>query len=481
MRARYVFLALLIIIVGMAITASRKGVFADWSQSIADLADTIVNLGDSWPDGNRWQEVERFTREVPTQGATSLAIVNPNGKVTVEGVTRQGRETLSGDAAARVEGQDDDEASPSVVIEVIRYGRGDTTAEAVDNARDARLETSENEEALNVEVTGPEHFARRARLDLRIAAPPALVVGIAVASGDVRVHGMAGSVGVAAASGDIDISGGGRVRATGASGDVSIVSANRAEVNTASGDVELRDIRGPVQCRIISGDLTLANVSGDVRISTVSGDIRARQVRGAFSATTISGSSELSDYAGSDISLKTTSGDLETAFSQPLSGNFTARSISGDIAVAIPTGSDCTVELASTSGDIRLQVPMRTVSQSRRRVTGVIGDGRGRLELSSVSGSLKVTEVESAPPATAIEKPAGGAPPARDSQREAVEEPERPAVPGASAEPRRPSTSSAPTARLDWDLAPRSGRPDELLDKSLDLLDRLTSLRLPGH
>jgi len=346
MRARDILLALLIIAAGLAITAHHQGVFRDFAQAGRDVADTVAAVCGQF-DGGEWRELERFSRQVPGAGATSLVIEDPNGQVTVIG-----------------QAQDD------VKVEAVHYGMGTT-----DKAQRSRLETSRADGEVMIKVIGPQGrvFRRGSRFDLRVTAPADLDLTVTVASGPVHVRDMTKDVQV-----------------TGASGGISITGAARVKVVSASGDVELRAIRGPVEARVVSGSLTMEDVSGDVTASAISGDVRLRDLRAAVTASSVSGSLNLERFAGPQAALRSTSGDLDVTFAAPLTGRLAARTISGDVSVAVPKGSDCAVELQSVSGDIGIQLPLRETVHERGHVSGLLGAGRGRLELRSVSGSVEV-------------------------------------------------------------------------------------------
>ena len=350
MRARNVVLALLIIAVGLTITAHHRGVFSDRSQAVKEVAQTVESFSGYWPGGADLQEVERFTHRLPLEGQTSLVIENPNGEVSVTG-----------------------QAQDYVQVEVVRYGREGEAGRARDREQ-ARFQAYRVSDAVKVRVVGRPCFWSATRFDLRITAPHELDVNIRVASGPVRVQGMDKTVAV-----------------TGASGGIRIVGAAQATATSASGDISLGAIHGPVQARAASGSLTMKDISGQVSASAISGDIRARDLRGPLSASTISGTLTLENFAGPRAALKNTSGSLRVSLAQPLTGHLSARTVSGSIRATIPPDSDCTVDLESVSGDIGAHLPLRQEVHQRGHVSGLVGAGRGRLELRSVSGSLTVS------------------------------------------------------------------------------------------
>jgi len=352
MRARNVLLALLIIAVGMTITASRRGVFIGWSRAARGAAETVAAFADSSPVHGGWREVERFSRRLPAAEAVSLTIENTHGDISVIG-----------------------QEQADVGIEIVRSGRGDTPAEAARRARLAHLEISRAGGALMVKVTGPRSFANGARLDFRVTAPPRLDVAVNATVGAVTVSGMTQAVETSGLDGDIEVTG-----------------ARQADIKTVSGHVALRNIRGAVEARSASGALTVENVGADARLSTISGDIIAHDVKGDVSANTISGAIRLDGYSGSHAALASTSGAILASLVKPLTSRFSATTVSGPTRVALPPGSDCRVDLSSGSGSMGSELTLRNAVQQRGRLTGTLGGGRGLLELHSVAGSISLME-----------------------------------------------------------------------------------------
>jgi len=394
MRPRNVLLALIIIIVGLSITAVRRGVFAERGRQVHDLIASIesavpeLNLGD-------WNEVERFSRRLPVGTATSLAIQDLNGQVSVTGrqqefveieAIRYGR---GADADREVLLHEGRQVPPRQDLPVPMPPVDERLRAAAGDARLAlplRLETSRAGDVLSARIVGSQRWWNRARIDLRITAPAGLDLSVKTASGSVQVQSMAKRADIVTASGDIGVAG-----------------AGEAKIASASGDVELRRISGSVEGRVISGGLTMDDIGDDVNVTAVSGDIKATDLRGRVSASTVSGSLVVNGYAGSDATVGSTSGDIEAAFTSPFAGHCSARTVSGDIEVGIPRDSDCAIELTSTSGDLDVNLPLRDESRSRGRLSGTLGAGRGRLDLHSISGDLTVRRsAAQAPPAAAI-------------------------------------------------------------------------------
>jgi DUF4097 and DUF4098 domain-containing protein YvlB len=87
------------------------------------------------------------------------------------------------------------------------------------------------------------------------------------------------------------------------------------------------------------------------------------------------------------------SGDLDVgvdAFTGQ--GDLSFKSVSGDVTLEVPRGFDADVSMSTVSGDINSDFPMTLGNgrMSHRRIEARIGNGGRRLDVSTVSGSLKL-------------------------------------------------------------------------------------------
>ena len=131
-----------------------------------------------------------------------------------------------------------------------------------------------------------------------------------------------------------------------------------------------------VVLRSVSGDIRVTTLNGELRVDTVSGDVVATSVRRIRQAKTISGDLEIVESDGDEVTGLTVSGTL-------VARNVKAR----------------TVDLSSVSGDLRLT----DVESDRAFVRSVSGNvdfsGRlsqqGRYEFQSHSGDVRVSPLNS--------------------------------------------------------------------------------------
>jgi putative adhesin len=126
----------------------------------------------------------------------------------------------------------------------------------------------------------------------------------------------------------------------------------------------------------VSGDVSVDGAHGDVNVSAVSGDVHLDHLHAtSIRATTVSG--EI------DVRVDELTGR----------GDFYFHSVSGDVRLEVPKGFGADLSLTTVSGDIDSDFPITLGGSnriSRRRVEARIGDGGRRLDVSTVSGDLRI-------------------------------------------------------------------------------------------
>jgi len=136
----------------------------------------------------------------------------------------------------------------------------------------------------------------------------------------------------------------------------------------------------------VPANLTVSagSVSGSVDINGANGDVDARSV---------SGDVRLTHLRASSVSAHTVSGSVDVrvdAFTGR--GDLSFKSVSGDVTLEVPRGFDADVSMSTVSGDMNSDFPITLGNgrMSRRRIEARIGNGGRRLDVSTVSGSLRL-------------------------------------------------------------------------------------------
>ncbi len=128
--------------------------------------------------------------------------------------------------------------------------------------------------------------------------------------------------------------------------------------------------------------LQLANVSGDVQADGIGGDVDVEEV---------SGDVEILRNGGS-VSVHAVSGSIEVSMTRMgADRRASLEAVSGSIRLVIPPNSGAVVSAHSISGGFHSDFPIPSHSETvGTSADGTIGNGAGSIELSTISGSMRI-------------------------------------------------------------------------------------------
>jgi len=203
------------------------------------------------------------------------------------------------------------EPADAIVVEVVPSHRGANVTDLLDQVTVAF-------EDGQLYVRGPRigPFRRRSGLDLTIKAPAGSSCAARTVSADLSCVGQLSGL----------------------------------ALHTTSGDLTAPTVTGDVTVRSASGDVMLDKTGGELSVHTASGDTRVAQVDGAVRITTASGDVTVG-YCAGPVTTRTASGDVHLG--GVVSGSVEVASTSGDVRIAVVPGIGVYLDLASTSGGVR--------------------------------------------------------------------------------------------------------------------------------
>jgi hypothetical protein len=281
------------------------------------------------------QETKELTLPLTTTEGKTLRVENPCGSVRVSGGATEG----SVSAKARVRGSDPDDARAKA------------------EAYTLIIEESEHQVVIRQPDVGGLH------VDLVIALAGKMPVEIRTNSGDVRV---------------LD------------TGDACRVSSN-------SGDVSLRGLSGVCEVTMQNGDLSVEECdTPSLSIENKSGDILLKAVRGNVNARTSSGDVSAVACAAKTFAIESVSGDVNVDISEPVTGTVNIRTVNGDAVLSVPDLCDCRVSLSTLRGDVHCGVALEDEAKMEQRITGRLGQGTGRVDVSAINGDISLRLRDSA-------------------------------------------------------------------------------------
>jgi DUF4097 and DUF4098 domain-containing protein YvlB len=179
--------------------------------------------------------------------------------------------------------------------------------------------------------------------DIILSVPEGASLELSCTSGDITVQTPVVELRASVASGDIRVD---RVaticRVNSASGDIRINNAQDAEVNTASGTVRLGRIDRSLRLNAASGDVYVDSIGDSAICKVASSDVR------------------VGTFEGSEMRLKTMSGDLHLGIPPRRTIELDFTSLSGRLRNKLPKGDGgpseriLLVSVTAVSGDVTL-------------------------------------------------------------------------------------------------------------------------------
>lgn len=184
------------------------------------------------------------------------------------------------------------------------------------------------------------------------------------------------------------------IESVAASVQVSGVASGELSINSVSGSVVVAAAPRKADVETVSGNATLTLNSDDVDVTTVSGNILLRgRLSGDIDAETVSGRIEVNVNGERvrDLSASTVSGRAEITTALAPGGKISLESVSGDLLLRLPRDVSAQVSGESFSGSLKAT----GVTIEKRRGPGssfstTYGGGSGRVSVETFSGSAEV-------------------------------------------------------------------------------------------
>lgn len=165
----------------------------------------------------------------------------------------------------------------------------------------------------------------------------------------------------------------------------------RVEVGVIGATAVVSGLVGRTEVKGVSGDTTLVGLSGPMRVTTLSGNVEAQAVAGDLRLSSASGDLTVIEGSCPTVKADSVSGSIILDLNPTNSPtDIGLTSVSGEIAIRLPHPANADVEANTTSGtisnafdDLRISGPW-----GAHKITGRLGEGKGRLRATTVSGSI---------------------------------------------------------------------------------------------
>lgn len=186
-----------------------------------------------------------------------------------------------------------------------------------------------------------------------------------------------------------------------ASLDIDVVSAplvvdgmdgGSIEVNAVSGKARINARTPSLKVDSVSGGIELAGHAEQADLQTVSGEILAPSLGNDVKLQTISGRIQVAGGPWKKLTLSTVSGDVQLTGGLATDGNLGIDSMSGDVQLQLPANTSGNLHASSFSGDLRSDfgTPKEPEHGPGSSLDVRLGDGRGKINVETFSGDLRV-------------------------------------------------------------------------------------------
>jgi DUF4097 and DUF4098 domain-containing protein YvlB len=335
--------------------------------------------------GHKLQREDRQTVDV--DGQRALVIVNPRGKTIVVGEEGSDRVTVIANKWVKA----GDEKAAQRIMDALEF-EVDVSGETITVTAKLPESTRRNRSFWSVVKGGTQN----AYIDFTVEVPHGFDVHTTAASGDVQVTNIGGTARIHATSGNV------LLREIGGPTVVELTSGNvRADdlgddirVAASSGNAEIRRVKGLMSVHATSGNVGAYEVGGDAEVTLISGDLVLKGCLGDVQFSTSSGSAEIAEVLGG-VNATTSSGALDVVIVPVGEKEFFLNTSSGNVVLHYLKAEDYgfLLDVNTCTGAIRGDLNLKQLDQiSRRKLKGVVGNGKSRVIIETASGNVSIIE-----------------------------------------------------------------------------------------
>lgn len=217
---------------------------------------------------------------------------------------------------------------------------------------------------------------------LTIEVPKGAELEFKGVSTDVEVEGVMGSTKIKSVNGDIK---GHQLQ-------------NFVDLNTVNGDIHSKANSGEISLRTVNGEISDDASSGRLQLNAVNGEIKSKTHAKDVGVNVVNGSIDL-DLIGVEIlNMKGVNGDLEAAIQQSKTPRVSISTVSGSATLKVEKTLNAKFTIKSSAGGvIDNELTQDTTTAAKHGAKSSLefsnGGGEGHVEMSTVSGRLKVTSL----------------------------------------------------------------------------------------
>ncbi|MEV6978290.1 DUF4097 family beta strand repeat-containing protein [Kitasatospora sp. NPDC093806] len=173
---------------------------------------------------------------------------------------------------------------------------------------------------------------------------------------------------------------------------LTVPAATEVKVGTVSATTTVSGFTEHVSTQTANADITLVGLAGRTDANTVTGDVDAQSVAGRLRLNTVSGQLTVVAATADKVTANAVTGSVTLDLAAATPTEIKVTTVSGAVGVRLPSLADTKVEAGTTSGDLTSGFEQLKVGGSwgTKRLSGQLGDGKGSLSVTTVSGAVTV-------------------------------------------------------------------------------------------
>ncbi|SNY45069.1 Putative adhesin [Arsukibacterium tuosuense] len=170
------------------------------------------------------------------------------------------------------------------------------------------------------------------------------------------------------------------------------------KLRTVNGEIKVNGARGQIELNSVNGEIEDKGSSGRLRYEVVNGKINGQSSAEEVSISTVNGDAKLELDGTKQLKLSTVNGEIEAKLRGVASPRVSGSSVSGDIELKLESNTSARIDLrASAGGSIDNKLSSDKATKAKygpaRSLQFTLGNGDGSVELTTVSGDIKLEKL----------------------------------------------------------------------------------------
>ncbi len=222
---------------------------------------------------------------------------------------------------------------------------------------------------------------RRHKYEYTVYAPSNLTLNLEGEDGDVTIENWNGDIRCTIVDGNIELN---------------RIHASKIRLITGDGNIRIRNLEAPLTIQGEDGNVKLSDCQiSQGKIHLEDGSIDLRNSYGDYSLRTVDGDIRCLNLHTRHLEVRTSDGSVDLRLARTKDLELGIQTGDGNVHLELPSGTAAKFELQTDDGSINISSLVEEIHhQNRHRVSGQIGNGRGRIRITTSDGNITLRVVD---------------------------------------------------------------------------------------